>query len=247
MKNILVTGPNGFIGQNLCNQLEKLDNTSVLKFGRDNTSEELTKYTSMADFVFHLAAVMRPKDPSEFNTVNTDLTAKVLDSITKSGKKTPILITSSIQAELDNPYGKSKKAAEDAVVEWSRANDIPAYIFRLPNVFGSLSVPNYSSVVATFCYNISHGLDITINNPDHEMTLAYIDDVIKQFMKCLNGTAASETAPYYHIPSTHNATVQEIADILYRFRDSEAAQKPVECNNPFENFLYITYNYFKNI
>lgn len=246
MKYILVTGANGFIGQNLCQKLESLADISVQKYGRENSEKELAEFVAEADFVFHLAAVMRPKDPAEFQDINTDLTKKILALITKSKKKTPILITSSIQAELDNPYGTSKKAAENAVIEWSSQNDIPAYIFRLPNVFGRFSLPNYSSVVATFCYNISHDLPISIDNPDYIMNLAYVDDVISQFISCLEETASSPIAPYYDITSTNTATVQQIADIITNFYELEKTGKPINPHNNFEKFLYFTYTYFKN-
>jgi len=171
MSKVLVTGSKGFIGQNLvCALKERKD--EVFEFDLGVPESSLREYLSKADIVYHLAGVNRPKDPKEFMTGNYGLTEKIVNLL--GSRQVPIVITSSIQAELDNDYGKSKKAAED----YLRDNCKEARIYRLPNVFGKWSRPNYNSAIATFCHNIARDLPIQINDEKTEMTVAYIDDVV---------------------------------------------------------------------
>src|ERR1700733_266788 len=141
MQTVLVTGATGFIGKNLCAQLKQDKNVTILRFDKKNTLAELETYIAQADFVFHLAGVNRPKDENEFDSGNRGLTEHIVSLIQKSGKKIPLLVTSSIQATLDNPYGKSKQAAEKIIAAWTKASGSPSYIFRLPNVFGKWCRP----------------------------------------------------------------------------------------------------------
>jgi UDP-2-acetamido-2,6-beta-L-arabino-hexul-4-ose reductase len=186
MRTILVTGSAGFIGKNLIVRLQELDNVAIKPFDKEDSIETLKKYLQESDIIFHFAGVNRPKNVEEFEKVNAGLTTTLIKLLEEVANKIPIVITSSIQAELDNPYGQSKKIAEDELVKYAERNSVPIYIYRLPNVFGKWSRPNYNSVVSTFCYNISHNLEITISDPTQELELVYIDDVINEFVSLLN-------------------------------------------------------------
>ena len=160
---ILVTGAKGFIGKNLVSVVKTYKDYTIFEYDVDCELDLLDEYTKKCDFVFHLAGVNRPKDETEFTQGNVDFTTKLLESLQKNDNKAAILMTSSMQAELDNPYGRSKKAAEDIVLRYSEKHSVPVYIYRLPNVFGKWCRPNYNSVVATFCHNIANDIDITVN------------------------------------------------------------------------------------
>jgi len=241
MKTVLVTGSAGFIAKNLCAQLEREDDLTILRFNRESTLKDLEEYLAQADFVFHLAGVNRPDDEKEFDTGNRGLTETILSLIQKSGKATPVLVSSSIQADRDNPYGTSKKAAEEAVFAWAKATSNQAYVYRLPNVFGKWCKPNYNSVVATFCYNIANGLDITMNDPAAQITLAYIDDVVREFLKSMRGEKTPDKDGFCDIPQTFTVTLQELADKLYTFRDIRKTSVVPNLEVNFDRFLYATY------
>jgi UDP-2-acetamido-2,6-beta-L-arabino-hexul-4-ose reductase len=245
MRTVLVTGSSGFIGKNLCAQLEQDSTIELLRFDRQNTDTDLKDYVSKAGFVFHIAGINRPKDESEFDTGNRELTEALLSYVTASGKNTPVLVTSSVQAELDNPYGKSKKAAEKAVAKWATENKATAYIFRLPNVFGKWSRPSYNSVVATFCNNIARGQEIAINDPEAAVTLVYIDDVVNEFMKALYGKKQADKQGFCTIDRKTTITLQELADKLYAFKQSRDTLVIPSFAKPFDRFLYATFtSYF---
>ena len=183
--HILITGANGFMGRNLAHALRNArpDDTLHLIDLR-STQEERDAASQEADFVFHLAGVNRPENPEEFMQGNRDYTSTLLDSLKKHP---PVLVTSSIQAALDNPYGQSKRAGEAVVRAYAEKHATQAYIYRLPNAFGKWSRPNYNSAVATFCYNIARGLPITVNDPSVMLHLCYIDDIIAEFLRALEG------------------------------------------------------------
>ena len=183
--NILVTGAKGFVGKNLIAELKNRGYKDIFEFTRESDPSLLEKYTKECDFVFHLAGVNRPKDENEFMEGNFGFTSKLLELLKKHNNKAPVLITSSIQAEKDNPYGRSKKAGEDLLFNYYKETDVKVYVYRLPNLFGKWSKPNYNTVVATFCHNIARDLDIQINNPDAELNLCYIDDVLEEFIKSI--------------------------------------------------------------
>lgn len=245
MKTVLVTGSDGFIGKNLCAQLEREDDLTILRFDRNNTVKELEGYLNKADFVFHLAGINRPKNESEFDTGNRGLTENILEILEKSHKNTPVLITSSIQAELDNPYGKSKKAAEDAVFQFSKTTSTPVFVYRLPNVFGKWCKPNYNSVVATFCHNIANNLPITMSDPSNEVTLVYIDDVVSNFLQAFHGETKVHEEGYCYIPRTFKTTLQDLRNTLESFRESRVSLVIPSLEDDFSRFLYATYtSYF---
>lgn len=189
---ILITGANGFIGKNLVAHLKTVKESQKEKyeifcFTRESTKEELDRYTRDCDFVFHLAGVNRPKNEQEFSEGNVDLTRELVTMLEGHGNSAPVVLTSSTQAILDNPYGISKCQAELLIFEHGARMSSEVYVYRLPNVFGKWSRPNYNTVVATFCYNIARNLPIQVNNPAHELTLVYIDDILDEFMRVLEG------------------------------------------------------------
>ncbi len=241
MKTVLVTGSSGFIGQNLCKRLEEITELEILRFEKDNTTDDLRKFLKESDFVFHLAGINRPKDEKEFDTGNRGLTEDLLSLIEESGRKIPVLITSSIQAELDNPYGKSKKAAETAIFEWSKTTGNKAFVYRLPNVFGKWCRPNYNSVVATFCNNIANDLEISINDRSIELNLVYIDDVTKDFIEAFKGRKKPGADGYCYIDRTFTSTLGKLADTIQSFKENRSSLLVPNFENIFDRFLYATF------
>lgn len=247
--NILITGAGGFVGKNLCETLKNIrdgkDRTrnvqvdEIFEYDIDTPKENLSEYCRKADFVFHLAGVNRPKDEKEFMEGNFGFTSELLKNLSESGSKAPIMISSSIQAALDNPYGKSKKAGEELMFEYGRKNGVKTLVYRFPNLFGKWCRPNYNSAVATFCYNISHGLPITVNDRNHMMTLCYIDDVVDELIAALEGKENRE-GEYCAVPVEHKITLGEIADLLAEFKESRET-KLVPDMTGFSKKLYATY------
>ena len=183
---VLVTGAKGFIGRNLVTTLKQDTNLEVIEIDIEQSVEELKQATLESEFIFHLAGVNRPKNDQEFFEGNTGLTETIIETLKQHQKKTPILITSSIQAELDNAYGQSKKAAEDALKNYSQETGANSYIYRLPNVFGKWCRPNYNSAVATFCHKIARDEEIWVNDRSILLNLVYIDDVVRCFIDTMN-------------------------------------------------------------
>lgn len=250
--NILITGAKGFVGKNLVEALKNVrdgkDKTrnidsdiTIFEYDIDTEAELLDKYTRECDFVFHLAGVNRPKDEKEFMEGNFGFTSQLLESLKKNENKSPILITSSIQAALDNPYGKSKKAGEDLIFDYGKENGVKTFVYRLPNVFGKWSRPNYNSAVATFCHNIAHDLPITVNDRNHMMTLVYIDDVVDELINALRDTENCE-GNYCKVPVEHKITLGEIVDLIYSFKESRTnLSVPDMTEGSFSKKLYSTY------
>ncbi len=193
---VLITGSNGFVAQNLISTLEERKDVEILRFTRDDDVSRLDELTGQADFIFHLAGVNRPKDPADFKSGNAGLTQQLCDSIARGGRRTPVIYSSSTQASQDNPYGLSKREAEDALSALAEQHGSPVYLFRLPNVFGKWARPNYNSAVATFCHNINRGLPIQINDPTAAITLVYVDDVVARFIELMDARSRTiGTAP----------------------------------------------------
>ena len=191
--NILITGAKGFVGKNL---IAALENVNILSYDIDTDPALLDDYCRDADFVFHLAGVNRPEDPADFMKGNFGFTSTLLDTLKKHDNTCPIMISSSIQAALDNPYGESKKAGEDLLFAYGKDCGAEVLVYRFPNVFGKWGRPNYNSAVATFCNNIANGLPITVNDRSHMMTLVYIDDVVTELRLLPTAPAPeAETAP----------------------------------------------------
>ena len=250
---ILITGAKGFVGKNLVKTLENIrdgkdrrfsinEDITIFEYDIDTPQSELDKYTKECDFVFHLAGVNRPENEEEFMKGNFGFTSVLLDKLKENKNSSPILITSSIQASLDNPYGKSKKAGEDLLFCYGKDENVKVCVYRLPNVFGKWCRPNYNSAVATFCNNIAHNLPITVNDRNYMMNLVYIDDVVNEFIAALTGKGNLKDDGFHYVPVVHQATLGKIVDLLYSYRESrENKQIPYLADNSFEKKLYSTY------
>lgn len=236
---VLITGSNGFVGKNLVTHLSERRDIEVLHFTRDDDIAQLPLLVSEIDFVFHLAGVNRPQDPEEFRTGNTDLTQALCNSIKSSGRLVSVLYTSSSQAELNNPYGVSKRGAEDVLLKLNREHGSAVHLFRLPNVFGKWAKPNYNSVVATFCYNIANDLPIQINDSQAEINLVYIDDVISGFIDVLEGKSSGN--PFVSIEPQYTLAIGDLARQLYAFRDSRQTMITEAVGSGLTRVLYATY------
>lgn len=237
---ILITGSKGFIGKNLIAELKNSKYDLIDEFDIDTPYELLDTFTDRCDFVFHLAGINRPENENEFMEGNFGFTSRLLDSLRRHNNYSPILITSSIHATLDNLYGKSKKAGEDLLFAYSRDTGVKTYVYRLPNVFGKWCRPNYNSMVATFCYNIANGLEIKVNDPSSKVNLVYIDDVVNEFISALKGNPAIN-GEYCQTPISYQATVGEIAVLIRSFKDSRENRSIPNMYNDFEKKLYSTY------
>lgn len=246
MKTVLVTGAGGFIGKNLCASLGQDEDIEILRFERDSTREELKEYLSRAEFVFHLAGINRPDNEAEFDVGNRGLTQDLAGILLESSRGTPVAMTSSIQAELDNSYGRSKKASEEALFTLSKTGGNPVYIYRLPNVFGKWSKPDYNSVVATFCHNIANGTPIRIDNASTELELVYIDDVVSELIAAMNGFASVEPDGFCYVKRNFKATLQELADNLYAFVDARDNLVVPNFGSYFTRSLFATFVSFYN-
>lgn len=250
--NILITGAKGFVGRNLVESLKNIKDgrdksfgidfdIDIFEYDIDTNAGLLDKFAGECDFVFHLAGVNRPKDEKEFMEGNFGFTSELLDLLKKHNNKAPIVITSSIQAALDNPYGISKKAGEDLIFEYGRENGVKTFVYRLPNVFGKWCRPNYNSAVATFCHNIARDLPITVNDPSHMMTLVYIDDVVAELIAVLKSEENRE-GDYCKVPVEHKITLGGIAELLESFREQpKTLVMPEIPDNSFAKKLYSTY------
>ncbi|MFC2145662.1 NAD-dependent epimerase/dehydratase family protein, partial [Actinomycetota bacterium] len=200
----------------------------------------LSKYTRDCEFVFHLAGINRPKDEKEFMENNFGFTSKLLNLLKKYKNKAPVLMTSSIQAKLDNPYGRSKKAGEDLMVAYSIKTGAKIFVYRFPNVFGKWCKPNYNSAVATFCNNIAHDLPITVNDRNVIMNLVYIDDVLEELISVLN-SKKNTIEDYFEVPIVYTITLGEVVDLIYSFKKSREERSIPDMSDVFTKKLYSTY------
>jgi UDP-2-acetamido-2,6-beta-L-arabino-hexul-4-ose reductase len=237
---ILVTGAKGFIGKNLIAELKNRKHTNIFEYDMDTDPALLDQYCKEADFVFHLAGVNRPKDQSEFMEGNFGFTSTLLATLSEYKNNCPIMISSSIQAELDNPYGKSKKAGEDLLFRYGKESGAKVLVYRFPNVFGKWCRPNYNSAVATFCHNIAHDLPINVNDPSVVMHLVYIDDVIEELINALN-VKESKAGDFCEVPVVCTITLGEIADLIYSFKRSRDERSIPDMSDAFTKKLYSTY------
>jgi len=249
---ILITGANGFVGKNLTEALKNIksgkDKTrgdlkieDIFLYDIDTEKALLDEYCRECDFVFHLAGVNRPKETSEFMEGNFGFTSTLLDTLKKYNNTCPVMISSSIQAALDNPYGLSKKAGEDLMFAYSKETGANVLVYRLPNVFGKWCRPNYNSAVATFCNNIANDLPIQVNDRSVNMTLVYIDDVVDELIRALAKNENREGA-YCKVPIEHKITLGEIVDLIYSFKEQPNTLTIPEIPlGSFAKKLYSTY------
>lgn len=249
--NILVTGAKGFVGRNLVSQLHNIQSCKaknyeapsdikVFEYDIDSDPAELDVYCKNADFVFNLAGVNRPKDQSEFMQGNFGFASILLDILKKHHNTCPVMISSSTQAALDNPYGESKRAGEELLFEYSKETGAKVLVYRFPNVFGKWCRPNYNSAVATFCHNIAHNLPIQVNEPAAVMNLVYVDDVVDELIAAINGKEHRDGS-YCIVPTLHTVTLGKIADLLYFFKESRNTLNVPDVGDAFAKKLYSTY------
>ncbi|UBK89264.1 polysaccharide biosynthesis C-terminal domain-containing protein [Clostridium perfringens] len=237
---VLITGAKGFIGKNLVSTLEREDKYEIICIDRENSKEELEKGVLNSDFIVHLAGINRPKNEEEFFEGNTGLTEDIIEILKKNNKNTSILITSSIQADLDNAYGQSKKGAEEALIKYMADTKGNVFIFRLPNVFGKWCRPNYNSAIATFCHNIARGEEVWISDPTKEMTLVYIDDVVRNIKDVIDNEK-TYIPGYQNVDIEHKATLGEIVDLINSFKESRKSLMIPNMENELTKKLYSTY------
>jgi len=237
---ILVTGSGGFIGRNLVVALQTSTDHQILQFDSRNTSAELDMALATANMVFHLAGVNRPQTESEFQTGNADFTAQICQRLLVLGRTVPVVLSSSVQVALENPYGISKRQAEEAVQQYAEQSGARAVIFRLKNVFGKWCRPNYNSVVATFCHNIAHDLPITISDPNRVLELVYIDDVVRHFMDEIRSDA-SPGVYYREVSPVYEIRLGRLADLIRSFRDTRKTLFVPDLSDEFTKKLYGTF------
>ena len=250
---ILVTGAKGFVGKNLCAQLNNIKDgkarcygdltiDEVFEYDLDSTPEQLDQWCKECDFVFNLAGVNRPKDNDEFMKGNFGFASTLLDTLKAHSNNCPVMLSSSQQASLtgrfgNSEYGRSKKAGEDLFLEYGKETNAKVLVYRFPNLYGKWCRPNYNSAVATFCNNIANDLPITVNDPSVELELLYIDDLVDEMIHALKGeehhcefegleVLPSAEGKYCYCPITHKATLGEIVDLLHKFAEMPKTLKP---------------------
>ena len=266
---ILVTGAKGFVGKNLCAQLNNIKDgkakcygditvSAVFEYDIDSTAEELDKYCAEADFVFNLAGVNRPQNQEEFMQGNFGFASTLLDTLEKHKNNCPVMLSSSIQATLigrygESDYGKSKLAGEELFFDYSKETGAKVLIYRFPNLFGKWCRPNYNSAVATFCNNIANDLEIQVNDRATQLELLYIDDLVDEMIGALKGeehhcefdgvdTILKADGRYCAVPTTHKVTLGEIVDLLNQFHEQpKTLSIPEIPNDSFAKKLYSTY------
>jgi UDP-2-acetamido-2,6-beta-L-arabino-hexul-4-ose reductase len=236
--NVLVTGARGFIGRNLTAHLHAREGCAVTPFDVDNSAEDLRAGLEKADIVYHLAGVNRPQITGEFEIANAGLTREICATLRELGRTPVIVMSSSIQATLENPYGVSKRHAEDALREFAAQSGAQVRIYRLKNVFGKWCRPNYNSVVATFCHNIANDLPIQISDPNRELEVVYVDDVVKAFLAEM--TATGESNGDSGIPCVR-LTLGDLAGRIQSFHDMRTNLLTPDFAVRFNQQLYATY------
>lgn len=236
---ILVTGADGFIGKNLCLRLKEESDIKISTFLRGDSDSTLKHKLANTDMLIHLAGENRPKSLDMFHKINAGLTLKICNALSSLESQIPIIFTSSSQADTDNLYGKSKLAAEEALITLSQKNKNPISIYRLPGIFGKWARPNYNSVVATFCYNIAHGLPIEITDPKRYLRLAYIDDVTESFVNFIRKPSLGVDKPV--ISPEYKITLGELAKQITAFKNSRSTLVSERVGEGLLRALYATY------
>ena len=266
---ILVTGAKGFVGKNLCAQLNAIKDgkdrrfpdltiDEVMEYDIDSTPKDLDRYCAEADFVFNLAGVNRPENPEDFKKGNFGFASQLLDTLKKHGNRCPVMLSSSIQATLigryaGHPYGESKKAGEELFFNYAKETGVKVLVYRFPNLFGKWCRPNYNSAVATFCNNIANDLPIQVNDPSVELELLYIDDLVDEMIAALQGkehhcefdgvdTVLTADGRYCAAPHTHKVTLGQIVELLEQFKaQPQTLVIPEIPEGSFAKALYSTY------
>ncbi|PJZ45497.1 NAD-dependent epimerase/dehydratase family protein [Leptospira brenneri] len=237
---ILITGSEGFIGKNLHIYFAEKKENKLLLTNRKTTSDELKLNIQSADLIIHLAGVNRPLNKEDFFEGNTNTTKEIVETLMQSNKSTPVVYASSTQAEIDNPYGRSKKEAEDLLLNYSKKAKAAVYIYRLPNVFGKFAKPNYNSVVATFCYNISRSLPIEIHDSSKKINLVFVEDFCKE-IDGLVSKVPGVGIQYPKLNSEYSVSLHELANKLYQYKEVRSTLSIPAVGNSFERALYSTF------
>ena len=253
---ILVTGAKGFVGKNLVAQLNNIKDgkarcygdlniDAIYEYDIDSAIEELDAFCKDCDFVFNLAGVNRPQNQEEFMQGNFGFASTLLDTLKKHGNKCPVMISSSTQAALDNPYGESKRAGEQLMFSYAGETGAKVLVYRFPNLFGKWCRPNYNSAVATFCNNIANDLPIQVNDPKVVLNLVYIDDLVDEMIAALKGEEHRKEQ-FCEVPIVHSVALGEIVEMLYKFKEQpQSLIVPEIPNNSFIKKLYSTFlSYF---
>ncbi len=241
MITVLVTGAKGFIGRNLCVTLRERKDVTLHESDIDTPADELSRFISEADVVYHLAGVNRPKDPSEFETGNAGSIENLVALAEAKGRAPTLVVTSSIQAKLDNPYGVSKLHGEQVAASYGERSGAPVYVFRLANAFGKWSRPFYNSVIATFCHQATHAEPFRIDDPVKEIDFVYIDDIVASLVGILDGREPPSHDGYYAVEPVFRVSIGRLAETLNRFSASRSTCVLPELSDPFEKRLYSTY------
>ena len=243
---VLITGSDGFLGKNLKLLLSERSDVEVLSFSRSNQMDQLPDMLYGVDYVYHFAGVNRPHDSKAFTTDNVDFTSFLARSVCQvseaTGRQITIIGASSVQALSDTPYGRSKLAAESTLRDAAQSRNVSVFIFRLPNIFGKWCKPNYNSVVATFCYNISRDLPVQVNDPAAPLKLMYVDDVINCFVQLMDsGNSLSVPDIYLSSIPQYNTTVGELLSQIQSFKDSRSTLMIDRVGTGLVRALYATY------
>jgi UDP-2-acetamido-2,6-beta-L-arabino-hexul-4-ose reductase len=237
--HIVVTGAEGFIAKNLQHRLRECGHTHVVGITRHTSAAQLQAAVATANFVFHLAGVNRPQHVDEFAAGNAGFTHTLCQALAATGRRVPVVCTSSTQATLDNPYGRSKKDAEDTLLLHGQTTHSPVHLLRLTNVFGKWSKPHYNSAVATFCHQVARGLPITVNDPSAPLSLVYIDDVVNVLLGLL--TDAPTDSGFVQAGPVHTTTVGEVAQTIHSFAASRQSLITPPVGTGWVRALYSTY------
>lgn len=236
---ILVTGSKGFIGKNVVEDLRQ--HHVILEYDIDKSEIDLKKMVDNAEFIIHLAGVNRPTDNKDFYTGNTNFTSTLVNLVEATGRKIPIIMSSTIHAINNSDYGKSKRQSEEIIIDFANRTSNPIYIYRLTNVFGKWCKPNYNSVVATFCHNIANNIDITINNPKHLLRLIHIDDIVSEFKRAVRGNPNFVQPHFYSVEPVYEVTLQDLADNIRGFKEDRSNLSLPNLKDDFVKKLYSTY------
>lgn len=236
---ILVTGAAGFLGRNVAVWLAEKPAISVSSLGRQDSASRWEEALRDAELVFHLAGTNRPPNPADFEGGNADLTRYLCETLERLERATPVVFASSTQAANENPYGRSKKAAEEELLAYSGRTGAPAHIYRLPNLFGKWSKPDYNSVVATFCHHVARGESIRVDDPTVQLSLAYVDDVLEAFWRQVVDPCAK--GGYCEVPTLYSTTVGEVASLVRSFAEGRKQTQLERVGSGFVRALYATY------
>ena len=237
---VLITGSNGFVGKNLVEYLKTQNDLELFLYDTENTLSDLECFCRDCDFVVNLAGVNRTTNSADFVNGNLGVIEQVVQYLKKYNNKCPIVYSSSIQAALDNEYGKSKKMGEDFLFDYAKESGAPVYVYRFVNLFGKWSKPNYNTVIATFCNNVARDIEIQITDRSKELTLCYIDDVVKEIFNAIKGNP-NRVGEFCEVAKTYIKTLGEIADLIFKFKESRNNLSVINTADEFEKKLYSTY------